>query len=295
LPKTRQLERTSLDTERSFCIVELFWRSAAVTLNDLIPHIEALSEHYARHRSIPPLSDLARLWGYRAKSWAAAIVAELKQQAILESAPGRRLRPGAKFPFRPKQTPRAPSARARTFARNDPIEAAAAVWATEVSGTAAEAYAVVIRIATLAGLMEREFRREAHSIGLSAGEVMVLDALRRLGPPYESSAALLKDHFLISFAGIGKRVKRLERLGHVERSVNPKDRRIQTVRLTASALAMLRKRFRHRYAKHIRAVMELSLAERRQLARTLRQLQRRIDSVDPVGRHRTLRPNPFTE
>jgi DNA-binding MarR family transcriptional regulator len=266
-----------------------------VTFNDLTPHIEALSDHYARHRSIPPLSDLARLWGYRAKSWAAAIVTELKQQEILESAPGRRLRPGAKFPLPAERALLAASARDRGSAPHDPIEAAAAVWATEVSGAAAEAYALVIRIATLAGLMEREFRREAHSIGLSAGEVMVLDALRRLGPPYESSAALLKDHFLISFAGIGKRVKRLERLGHVARSVNPKDRRIQTVRLTESALTMLRKRFRHRYAKHIRAVLQLSPAERRRLARTLRELQQRIDPADPVGRHRTLRPNHFTE
>ncbi len=266
-----------------------------MTLSDLTPHIEALSDHYAKHRSIPPLSALARLWGYRAKSWAATIVTELKQQDILESAPGRRLRPGAKFPSRPERALRAAQASDRAFAHDDPIEAAAAVWATEVSGAAAEAYALVIRIATLAGLMEREFKREAHSIGLSAGEVMVLDALRRLGPPYESSAALLKDHFLISFAGIGKRVKRLERLGHVERSVNPKDRRIQTVRLTDSALTMLRKRFRHRYAKHIRAVLKLSPAERRQLGRTLRRLQMRIDPADPLGRARPLRPNHFTE
>jgi DNA-binding MarR family transcriptional regulator len=262
----------------------------AVTSTDLSPHIESLSNYYAKHRSIPPLSGLAGLWGYRAKSWAAAIVAALKQQGILESAPGRRLRPGAKFPFSPERALRTGGALDRASARNDPIQAAEAVWAAEVSGAAAEAYTLVIRIAALADLMEHEFKREAHSIGLSAGEVMVLDALRRLGPPYESSAALLKNHFLISFAGIGKRVKRLERLGHVVRSVNPKDRRIQTVRLTDSALTMLRKRFRHRYAKHIRAVMALPQAERWQLARTLRRLQRRIDSIDPAGRPRALAP-----
>ena len=127
--------------------------------------------------------------------------------------------------------------------------------------------------------MEHEFQREAHSIGLSAGEVMVLDALRRLGPPYESSAAQLKDHFLISFAGIGKRVQRLERLGFVTRTVNPDDRRSQTVRLTAAGLTLLRKRFRDRYAKHIRAVMQLSRAERQQFARTLRRLQQRIEAA----------------
>jgi len=113
---------------------------------------------------------------------------------------------------------------------------------------------------------------------------MVLDALRRLGPPYESSAAQLKDHFLISFAGIGKRVQRLERLGYIVRSVNPGDRRSQTVRLTAAGLTLLRKRFRDRYAKHVRAVMQLSRTERQQLSRTLRRLQQRIEASAP-GTH----------
>jgi DNA-binding MarR family transcriptional regulator len=267
-----------------------------MSLSNLTPYIDSLRDYYSQHRSIPPLSGLAHLWGYRAKSWAAAIVAGLKQQGILETAPGRRLRPGPRFPLelegervphagdeqgskRPSEPP---------SANGDPIEAAAAAWATEVSDSAAQAYALVIRIVTLAALIEHNFQREAHSIGLSAGEVMVLDALRRLGPPYESSAAFLKDHFLISFAGIGKRVQRLERLGYVVRSVNPGDRRSQTVRLTASALALLRKRFRNRYAKHIRAVMQLSGTERQQLGRTLRRLQHRIEAGAPGGRSAAL-------
>jgi DNA-binding MarR family transcriptional regulator len=256
-------------------------------MNDLTPYIESLRDYYAQHQSIPSLSGLAHLWGYRAKSWAAAIVEGLKEQGILEPAPGRRLRPGSRFPSEATGARAAePSSRTgghvtampSASGHEDPIEAAAAAWATEVSGPAAEAYALVVRVVTLAGLMEREFQREAHSIGLSAGEVMVLDALRRLGPPHESSAALLKDHFLISFAGIGKRVQRLERLGYIVRSINPGDRRSQTVRLTASALALLRKRFRNRYAKHVRAVMQLPATERQQLARTLQRLQQRIEA-----------------
>ena len=247
---------------------------------NLTPYLDSLRDYYAQHRSIPSLSGLAHLWGYRAKSWAAAIVAGLKQEGMLEAAPGRRLRPGPQFHVKVARTPAAGAGNNPNEAATgveDPIEAAATAWATEVSGAAAEAYALVVRVVTVAGLMEREFQREAHSIGLSAGEVMVLDALRRLGPPYESSAAQLKDQFLISFAGIGKRVQRLERLGYIIRSVNPGDRRSQTVRLTASALALLRKRFRNRYAKHIRAVMQLSAAERQQLSRTLRRLQQRIE------------------
>lgn len=261
-----------------------------MSVSNLTPYIESLRDYYAQHRSIPSLSGLAHLWGYRAKSWAATIVAGLKQEGILETAPGRRLRPGPRFPEEVERAPRGANNQAEpaSVVEEDPIEAAAAAWATEVSGAAAEAYALVIRVVTLAGLMEREFQREAHSIGLSAGEVMVLDALRRLGPPYESSAALLKDHFLISFAGIGKRVQRLERLGYIVRSVNPGDRRSQTVRLTAAALALLRKRFRNRYAKHVRAVMQLSAAERQQLGRTLRRLQQRIEVNAPASRSAAL-------
>src|SRR5262249_32458367 len=212
-------------------------------------------------------------------------------QGILEATPDRRLRPGPQFPVGEERVPQAARKRAPRgddkqgeftlgagSSQKDPIEVAAAAWAAEVSDAAAEAYALIIRVVSVASLIDREFQREAHSIGLSAGEVMVLDALRRLGPPYESSAAQLKDHFLISFAGIGKRVQRLERLGYIVRSVNPGDRRSQTVRLTASALALLRKRFRNRYAKHVRAVMQLPATERQQLARTLQRLQQRIEA-----------------
>ncbi|MFL6602447.1 MAG: MarR family winged helix-turn-helix transcriptional regulator [Steroidobacteraceae bacterium] len=276
-------------------------KAAAMSLSDLTPYIDSLRDYYSQHRSIPPLSGLAHLWGYRAKSWAAAIVAGLKQQGIVETAPGRRLRPGPQFPFEEERAPYGGDEQGSKHpseppsGKGDPIEAAAAAWATEVPGTAAEAYALVIRIVTLAGLIEHNFQLEAHSIGLSAGEVMVLDALRRLGPPYESSAALLKDHFLISFAGIGKRVQRLERLGYVVRRVNPGDRRSQTVRLTASALALLRKRFRNRYAKHVRAVMQLPATERQQLARTLRRLQQRMRPLPLPDAGRRLHANNFTE
>src|SRR5690242_6315977 len=121
-----------------------------MTLRNLTPYIESLRDYYAQHRSIPPLSGLAELWGYRAKSWAAAIVAGLKEQGILEAAPGGRLRPGAHFPGEPA-TRAGKRQGERASEVDDPIEAAAAAWATEVSGAAAEAYAVVIRVVTLAG------------------------------------------------------------------------------------------------------------------------------------------------
>lgn len=239
----------------------------------LAPHIRALRQYYAEHRSIPSLSALARLWGYGAKSWAAALVQRLKREGILEDAPGKRLRPGPLF--EPAAAP-APAPRRRRVGA-DPIDRAAGSWAAEVSDQAAEAYALSFRIVTIAALVEQGFREEVRPLGLNSGEVLVLDALRRAGPPYESSAARLKDSFLVSFAGIGKRLERLERRGYVERRADPGDRRRQLVRLTPAGLALLREGFRKRYAGHIRALMALPPAERGQLAATLRQVQQLIE------------------
>jgi DNA-binding MarR family transcriptional regulator len=239
----------------------------------LAPQIQALRAYYAEHRSIPSLAGLARLWGYGAKSWAAAIVQRLKREGILEDAPGRRLRPGTLF--EPAAAP--PPRTRRRRAGADPIDRAAGTWAAEVSDQAAEAYALSFRIVTIAALIEQGFREEVRPLGLNGGEVLVLDALRRTGPPYESSAARLKDSFLVSFAGIGKRLERLERRGYVERRADSSDRRRQLVRLTPAGLALLRDGFRKRYAGHIRALMALPPAERRQLAASLRRVQGLIE------------------
>lgn len=249
---------------------------------ELAAQVEALRRYHAEHRSIPPLSVLAQLWGFSAKSWAAAIVARLKQQGVLEDAPGRRLRPGPQFPGLPADSTQARRPGRRRGAA-DPIEQAATTWASEVSDLAAEAYALSFRIVTIATMIEQGFQREVEPLGLNGGEVLLLDALRRAGPPYESSPTALKDSFLISFAGIGKRLERLERLGYVERRSNPRDRRSQVVRLTARGLSLLRSGFRKRYAAHILALMALAPEQRAKLSETLRQVQRHIEEGAAQG------------
>jgi DNA-binding MarR family transcriptional regulator len=246
--------------------------------------IQALRDYYARHGAIPSLSILARLWGYGAKSWAAVVVARLRREGVLETAPGRRLRPGPRFPA----PPAAPEARAPAPGRSrqrraDPIERAADSWASEVTDQAAEAYALTMRIVTVAALIEQGFRDEVQPLGLGAGEVLVLDALRRLGPPYESTPARLKEDFMISFAGIGKRLERLQRLGYAESRHNPHDRRSRVVRLTPAGLALLRDGFRGRYAAHVLALMALPPADRAHLADVLQRVQRHIEAGPARG------------
>ncbi len=248
--------------------------------SELAAHVETLRGYYAEHRSIPSLSVLAQLWGFSAKSWAAAIVSRLKQDGVLEDAPGRRLRPGPQFRGS-SATGAAVRRPARRRGEADLIETAATTWASEVSDLAAEAYALTFRIVTLAALMEQGFRREVEPLGLNGGEVLLLDALRRAGPPYESSPSRLKDSFLISFAGIGKRLERLERRGYVECRSNPQDRRSQVVRLTPAGLTLLRSGFRKRYAAHTRALMALTPEQRAGLSETLKLLQANLEEGAP--------------
>jgi DNA-binding MarR family transcriptional regulator len=229
-----------------------------------------LRGYYIEHRAVPSYAGLAELWGYASKSSAAALVRQFKRDDVLAESPGRRLRPGTRF-FPTETAEDAPRTQAA-----DAIDVAATRWALDVPDDVADTYGLTVRLLTVADLIAQIAKREPHPLGLNLGEVLVMDALRRLGPPYESSPARLKDLFLISFAGIGKRLDRLEGLGYIERRINQSDRRGQVVKLTTSGLSIVRDRFRERYGEHIIALLSLSRDQRRQLAATLRQLQQTL-------------------
>lgn len=288
---------------------------------DLLPHLERLRAYYARHGAIPSMALLAELWGYRAKSWAARIVARMIEAGYLETAPGRRLRPGALFfavhakggapgkgralhddghaaplhaedvggaaavsdpadpfdPLNPLNPPGSPGS-------PDPIDTALTGWRRETPQRDVEADALAVRIASTAAMIDRGFRREAASHGVNPGEILVLDALLRMGPPYQTSPSHLREQFLISFAGVGKRLDRLERRGFVERLENPLDRRGSIIRLTARGLAFMRQKVHvSDYASHIRAILRLDRDQRAALDKALRILQRLLEEEDASG------------
>jgi DNA-binding MarR family transcriptional regulator len=231
--------------------------------------VAQLRTYYDRHDTVPSYAGLTKLWGYASKSSAAAFVRQLKREEILAESPGRRLRPGRLF-FR------ADSSADRRHETGDPIDAAASRWALAVPDGVADAYGLTVRLLAVADLISQNARREPRPLGLNLGEVLVMDALRRLGPPFESSPGRLKDLFLISFAGIGKRLDRIERLGYIERRTNEKDRRGRIVSLTGAGLSLVRDGFRKRYGDHVIALLSLSQNERRNLSTILRHLQRTL-------------------
>jgi repressor LexA len=62
--------------------------------NDYLAHLQ---DYYADHRTLPSFSAIAQMLGFRSKNAVSALVARLKLQGFLESAPDRRLKPGARF------------------------------------------------------------------------------------------------------------------------------------------------------------------------------------------------------
>ena len=160
---------------------------------------------------------------------------------------------------------------------SDSIDIAERAWATTGSAYNARLYAISTRILHVARLVQSSFEDQARSDGLNTGETLVLDTLRRLGPPYEATPARLKDHFLMSFAGIGKRITRLESLGYIERRPDPDDRRGQFIRLTPRGLQVVHHSENVEGAAHTAALADMAPDDVEALATLLRTLQHGIE------------------
>ncbi|MBB4614237.1 MarR family transcriptional regulator [Novosphingobium taihuense] len=163
---------------------------------------------------------------------------------------------------------------------SDLIDQAEKVWALADDVANARINALSTRILEVARSVERSFEAQCRARGLSTGELLVLDALHRLGLPYEATPSQLRQHFFISFAGLGKRVNALEGLGYVERSQQVTDRRSQKIRLTSNGLHLLRAfDGRQNTIPHRVAIASLESAEQEMLAMLLRKLHRKIETT----------------
>jgi DNA-binding MarR family transcriptional regulator/DNA-binding XRE family transcriptional regulator len=139
-----------------------------------------------------------------------------------------------------------------------------------------QVFAVLARLSRLGAHVERGIASLAAAQGLNAGEVMVLGALRRMGPPFESTPTGLKERLWISLPGLKKRLDRLVARGLVERVDNPLDRRGQMVRMTALGDQALDRLIAHP-APVFKAVRALPDDERRRLSNSLRRLLQQLE------------------
>ena len=96
---------------------------------------------------------------------------------------------------------------------------------------------VLGRIGQLAGLLGPPVEAVLARHGLGAGEFDVLTALRRAGAPGKPSQ--LSDQLMMSRAGMTSRLDRLERMGWIERRLDPADRRSLRITLTDTGRALI--------------------------------------------------------
>ena len=245
----------------------------------------ALEAHFAEHRTIPSMAGLARLWGYASKSSAARRVDQLVEAGVLSWSPDRRLAPGPGFSRPPDAGRQAdpPANRGATGAvtNGDPLHAALEAWASGYDPALVRSYSVTTRLLRLARSMERRIALSAASEGLTSGDVLLLDALYRVGPPHRIAPTALKHYFLMSLAGVAKRVDRLAALGFIERVPNPDDRRGLYIQLTpAGREALARLVEADRAAPHIVWPIALSDAQYRAMLESLTAAETMIAADD---------------
>jgi DNA-binding MarR family transcriptional regulator len=105
-------------------------------------------------------------------------------------------------------------------------------WARERPELDTSALRLSARIIRLERFLARRIQSDLDAVGLNDGEVNVLAALRRAGPPYELSPTDLYRGLLLSSGAMTNRLDRLEEAGLVRRSKDDDDRRRTRVALT---------------------------------------------------------------
>jgi DNA-binding MarR family transcriptional regulator len=125
------------------------------------------------------------------------------------------------------------------------------------------------RLAAVAGpLVDRVFARH----GLRTGEFDVLAALRRSGEPFVLTPSELARVMMLSAAAMTNRLDRLEAAGHVDRRLDPDNRRSILVSLTGSGRELVDAVVTEHVANELSLLAVLPPDDRRTLDALLRRL-----------------------
>ena len=111
-------------------------------------------------------------------------------------------------------------------------------WAKEYPDADLSLLPPITRLVRLGVLMDTFLKETLEPHQLTPSDYAVISTLRRAGEPYELSPSDLYTALERSSGGMTKMLKRLEKLGLVERTPHPKDGRSSRVALTASGLAL---------------------------------------------------------
>ena len=112
-------------------------------------------------------------------------------------------------------------------------------WQRERPDLDVTATGILGRISRISSLIDQEMDRVFQPHGLTAGDFVVLAALRRSGKPYRLTPTALSRSMMVSSGGTTKRLDRLQARGLIRRDPDPADRRGTLVTLTAAGLATI--------------------------------------------------------
>ena len=154
----------------------------------------------------------------------------------------------------------------------DEVEQAIEAWSRERPALDTAAIATLARVARLAHRMEREEQSGVAGLGLKAGWLDVLAALRRTGTPYRLSPTDLSNVAMLSSGGMTSRLDRLEEVGLIRRRPDPDDRRGVLVELTAEGRRLAEAAIDGYGERAAQLLSPLTRDERRTLGQLMRKL-----------------------
>lgn len=164
---------------------------------------------------------------------------------------------------------------------HDHVDGLLAQWQRERPDLDTTLLAVSTRLVRLGRYLDRTVADHLAPFGLHEGEVNVLAALRRSGPPYVLTPTALYRSLLVSSGAMTNRLDRLEQAGLLERTPDPDDRRRVRVGLTAAGRELVDAAF----ADYLRALAELFTdldADRAvEVADVLREVLLPLEARDP--------------
>ena len=158
------------------------------------------------------------------------------------------------------------------MAAADAVDAILDQWHQERPDLDVTATGILGRITRIAALVDQSMDRVFQPHGLTAGDFVVLAALRRSGKPYQLTPTALSRSMMVSSGGTTKRLDRLEARGLVRRDPDPADRRGTLVTLTEAGLATIDTVASEHVQNEKRLVASLSRDQRDTLTRLLREL-----------------------
>ena len=150
-------------------------------------------------------------------------------------------------------------------------------WKAEAPNIDYGALALMMHFTQIGRYVLTSSEEASACVGLSLADVMLLGALRRLGPPYESTPTQLSRTLWITLPGMTKRLGRLEASGLLKRRGDEDDRRSVRLRLTTKGLATLRDLVANHQPPEYHALQQLTTDEREQLSTLLPKL---LDLID---------------